>query len=193
MANVSFEHKIAQAWNAFFSFHEIAGMARKVPMVRYQVQGFDVLVDSRHYEYYQGIECKSVDTEEVDMLYFSRYFHVTKGVHQLDYESYILRQSGRLGFLAVELRRKPPAHNAAFLVPWKVVMARFDNKEVGLPLEVICAGAKLEKQGSRYVISDDCHEAFMMQMSGRSGKRKPFKSQEDEIAKARKQNWGAKK
>jgi hypothetical protein len=172
---VSFENMIVRCFNEFYEKEKIAAMAYRLPQIRYRTQGFDVYSDSRHYEYYAAFECKSVEAEAEYPLYFSQYFHVSKGVHQLEYENDIVERSGRTTFLAVELKRRKGIRKAAFLVPWRVVMGHFNLHHVGIEQEEITNCCELDYHGGGYHITDGVKENYMFQVCGKPKSKKDLK------------------
>lgn len=173
----SFEANITRAFNEWFDKKKIAAMSYKLPMVRYQKQGFDIYCDSRHYEWYCAIECKSIDAEAERALYFSQYFHVSKGVHQLEYENSISERSGRNTFLAVERRRSKGVRKAAFLVPWRIVFDAFKRGFVGLEPEQITECCELEWYSGGYHFNDEIEEVYLNQCSGKPIKKESQKTE----------------
>ncbi|MHC1631657.1 MAG: hypothetical protein ACXQT4_05125 [Methanotrichaceae archaeon] len=164
-----FEWKLTAALNSFFEKMNIKAIAYRLKQSRYTSQVVDVLVDSPHPEYYQAIECKSLDARKTKMLYFSQHFSTLsrealsvspckagkkqKGVHQIERADEFLSKSGRRGILAVELRRGPGRPKRAHLVPWKTVIERYKAESVGLNLDEIEACPALKRKGKTYVIS----------------------------------------
>lgn len=142
-------------------------MSYRLPMIRYRQQGFDVYSDSRHYEYYLAIECKSIVAEDVDVLYFSRYFHHVKGVHQLDHEDRIIQMSGRVGFLAVELKRRNGVRKSAFLVPWKIVMKHYEEGDVGIEADEILNCIELYRSKGGYHLTPSIIEEYLHHVCGK--------------------------
>jgi hypothetical protein len=172
----SFELQLVKCLNEFYDKHAIAAMAYKLPMIRYRTQGFDVYSDSSHYEHYCAFECKSVEAEEEEKLYFSRYFHVSKGVHQLEYEDSIVQRSGRASFLAVELKRRRGVRRAAFLVPWRVVMFHYKRGDVGLEPEEITECPSLEYYKGGYHLEEDMYKQYVKMISGNPKPELPRKT-----------------
>jgi hypothetical protein len=164
---VSFESMLVRALNELYSKEKIAAMAYKLPMVRYQKQGFDVYSDSRHYEWYCAFECKSLDASEEHALYFSQYFHHVKGIHQLEYENEISLKTGRNTFLAVELRRRRGVRKSAYLVPWRTVIVAYNAGYVGLEQEQILECVELEYGGGAYHITPEVKEQYISQCCGK--------------------------
>lgn len=164
---VSFEAMLVRAFNEWFDKKKLAAMAYKLPMVRYQKQGFDIYCDSRHYEWYCAIECKSIDAESETDLYFSRYFHVSKGVHQLEYENSLVLRTGRNCFLAVELRRRRGTRKASFLVPWRLVIKAYESGQVGITQEQIINCCELDYFKGGYHFDDEIETIYLNQCCGK--------------------------
>ena len=181
----SFESMLVKCLNGFYDKEKIAAMAYKLPMVRYRQQGFDVYSDSRHYSYYAAFECKSVEAENEEPLYFSRYFHHVKGVHQLEHENNIVDRSGRAAFLAVELKRRRGLRKSAFLVPWRVVMRHYSKGDVGIEALEITNCVELDYSHGGYHVTEEVKEAYLLQVCG-----KP-KSKKKEVTEVR--DWHSRK
>jgi hypothetical protein len=162
----SFEAQLYKCFNELYANKKIAALAYKLPMVRYHRQGFDVYSDSRHYEYYSAFECKSHEAKEGQPLYFSAHFHHVNGIHQLTHENQILLQTGRVGFLAVELKNHDGNRKSAFLIPWRVVYQRFTRGENGLPLSLITSYIELEYAKQGYHMTEDNLIAYKKEISG---------------------------
>lgn len=173
----SFEAMLARCFNEWFDKKKIAAMSYKLPMVRYQKQGFDIYCDSRHYEWYCAIECKSIDAEEERALYFSQYFHVSKGVHQLDYENSVSERSGRNTFLAVELRKRRGVRKTAFLVPWRVVISAYKSGCKGLEQETIMSYCELDYYSGGYHFNEEIEKTYLNQCSGKPIKQEHQKTE----------------
>ena len=172
----NFELQLVKCLNEFYEKHAIAAMAYKLPMIRYRTQGFDVYSDSSHYEHYTAFECKSIEAEEEEKLYFSRYFHVSKGVHQLEYENNIVERSGRASFLAVELKRRRGVRKAAYLVPWRTVIFHFKRNDVGLEPEEITYCPELEYYKGGYHLTDEMYKKLVKEISGDPDPKLPGKT-----------------
>lgn len=168
----SFEAELVRCFNEYYEKEKIAAMAYRLPQIRYRTQGFDVYSDSRHYEYYAAFECKSIEAEAEEALYFSRYFHVSKGVHQLEHEDDISIKSGRLTFLGVELRRRRGIRKSAFLVPWRTVMRHYAAGDVGISAEEIVSSVELDYSKGGYHITDEVKEAYLLQCCGKPKAKK---------------------
>jgi len=85
-----FERALVKAFNEFFELSGTRAIAYRRPQTRYQPQLFDIFVDSRGSELYLAIECKQVDNDAYETIYFSSHFGKTKGVSQVKRESDLL-------------------------------------------------------------------------------------------------------
>lgn len=89
-------------------------------------------VDCLNPDLYLGIECKSISVEKgASALYFKQHFTTDKkGIQQIERISEFLRQTGRRGFLTVELRMGAGHSKEAYLIPWGVVEKQYREKVV---------------------------------------------------------------
>ena len=62
-----------------------------------------------------------------------------------------LAKTGRIGFLAVEFRQGPGKPSEAFLIPWAIVVAHFQENK-GITIEDARAGIALAKCKNGYVL-----------------------------------------
>jgi len=148
-----FERELVKALNELLGNR---GIAYRLKQHKYATQIMDILVDSPLREFYCGIECKSVSQEKgTNALYFSQHFTTTRnGSHQIERITDFLRRSGRIGFLAVEIRKGSGKSRTTFLIPWKEVERRFNSEESGLPLREIEKYPELRREGKKYVIEE---------------------------------------
>ncbi len=149
-----FERSIVHAFNDYFNLNGIKALAYRRLQTRYQPQVFDVLVDSRGNELYLAIECKRVDSDAYDSIYFSSHFHKGNGKCQIDYETDWLDVTGRNGFLAIESWSPSHRSRKAFLVPWRIVDYHYQRGDPNIPQSVITSCPCLIRQGGKYVIDD---------------------------------------
>ena len=150
-----FERDLVKAFNAFFEQHGTKAIAYRKLQTRYQPQIFDIMVDCRGNELYLAIECKQVNSDNYDTVYFSHGFSNTKGVHQIKRESDWLDLSGRNGLLAVESWSPSHRKRKAFLIPWHIVEFHFLRGDKNIPQSVITSCPCLHKQGGKYIIDTD--------------------------------------
>jgi Holliday junction resolvase len=96
-------------------------------MSQFNNQFLDVIVDSINPAHYLGIECKSFSPPETKV-YFSKFSVTKKGEHQVTRISKFIKDTGRFGVLAIELRGsgRGPILNTIFLVPWHHVEAWYN-------------------------------------------------------------------
>lgn len=155
MTGQDFERSMVHAFN---DYAELCGkklVAYRHIQMRFQPQLWDVLVDSRDNEFYLALECKSINPETVDKLYFKKAFNWHKGECQIVRESDWLNRSGRNGFLVVELRRAKTYGTSAFFVPWRVVSHAFKSGKPAVEQEQITFCPSLKKRGGKYTMDDD--------------------------------------
>ncbi len=148
-----FEWALTAALNIFFEKEGIDAIAYRLKQSRFVSQVMDILVDSRHPEYYLAIECKSLDARKAKALYFKQHFSSAAGGHQLARETEFLTRSGRQGILAVELRHGVGKPRTAHFIPWGQVYQSYDAGRVGLTREEIEVNPALERTGGAYEIS----------------------------------------
>ncbi len=148
-----FEWALTAALNSFFEKECISAIAYRLKQSRFVSQMMDILVDSRHPEYYLAIECKSLDARKARSLYFKQHFSSAAGAHQLARETEFLTRSGRHGILAVELRYGAGKPRVAYFIPWGQVYQSYEAGRVGLTMQEIETNPALERKGGAYEIS----------------------------------------
>lgn len=147
----TFEWDMVQALNVFLKTGARTGKAYRLKQTRYQSQFLDILVDSAESRYYLGIECKSINAVKYKKLYFATYFSQAGGIHQMDRISKFLQETGRKGFLAVEMRNGTGKKREAYLLPFKWVYEQFKSGVNGLSTEdVRKIGIKLLRTKGAY-------------------------------------------
>ena len=150
-----FERAMVKALNGFFELSGTKAIAYRRPQTRYQPQLFDIFVDSRGSELYLAIECKQVDSDAYESIYFSSHFGKTKGVSQVQRESDLLDLCGRNGILAIESWSPSLRKRKAFLVPWRHVWYHFQRGDPNIPQSVITSCPTIYKSGGKYSIDHD--------------------------------------
>ena len=155
MSGQDFERSMVHAFNDYAELYKHKLVAYRHIQMRFQPQLWDVLVDSRFNEFYLALECKSIDPETVEKLYFKKAFNWQKGECQVVRETDWLRRSGRNGFLVVELRRAKAYGTSAFFVPWHVVEHAFKVGAPAIEQEQITFAPSLKKRGGKYTMDDD--------------------------------------
>ena len=147
-----FERTLVKSFNESFKESDTLALAYRLKQSRFATQHLDILVDSGNPDLYLGVECKSISVEKgASALYFSQHFTVDKkGVHQIERISEFLRQTGRRGFLAVELRMGGGHSKQAFLMPWAVVEKQYREKAVKVSIEQIKTHTELKRRGKTY-------------------------------------------
>lgn len=157
------ETKIVAGLNRFFRERAIDAVAYRIRQHRFAPQVVDLLVDSRHWKYYLAMEVKSISLEKgTKSLYFSQHFHQARlgtvspdGPNQVDRISDFLKRSGRIGFLAVEMRRGVGRPIECHLVPWRAVEARFRQGQPGFRVEELTAFPQIPQAGRDYAFSEE--------------------------------------
>jgi len=135
----NFERELVKSFNDFFMQRDIDGIAYRIKQHRYSQQMLDVLVDSSDRGLYLGIECKSISLSKgAAALYFSQHFSVDKrGEHQVVKMQEFIRRSGRIGYLAVELRMGSGKPKTAYFISWPDVWYRYSSGQSGFSTEEI--------------------------------------------------------
>ena len=121
-----FERTLVEGLNQYFDNNDISAVAYRRKQHRFSSQVLDILVDSFDREYYLGIECKSISLAKgTNKLYFSQHF--SDG--QIERINRFLEKSGRMGWLATELRKGRGRPREAYMVSWNTLIdKRSDNK-----------------------------------------------------------------
>lgn len=150
----SFEGDMVLALNTFLRKGR-TGKAYRLRQSRYQSQFLDILVDSKEPRYYMGIECKSINAVKYKKLYWATYFSLAGGVHQLERISKFLQDTGRRGFLAVELRLGIGKKREAYLLPFAWIYDQYKSGINGLAVDDIRKnGIKLLRVKGVYEIKE---------------------------------------
>lgn len=149
-----FERELVNSFNQYFEGKPIRGVAYRLKQHRFTSQVVDILVDSLHPDFYLGIECKSISTDKgATSLYFTQHFSTDKrGTHQIERMTEFLKNSGRKGILAVELRRGFGHPRRAYIIPWDQVLERFRGDGVGFSVDEIETFPQIKREGDHYVI-----------------------------------------
>jgi Holliday junction resolvase len=142
-----FERDIVKCFNTHFDIAYIHAIAYRFERAsRFSIQPADILVDSREKPYYCAIECKSM---EGDKLYFSSAFSDATKIPQLERMNTFLIQSGRKGYIAIEVRQN--RHLNAWILDFQPVYEAFKGVWPGLSLDTIRhLGQKLTRSQGTY-------------------------------------------
>ena len=144
-----FEREIVHCLNRFFTTHHIQGFAYRLKQSRFTSPCVDVLADSLNPAYHISVECKSIIDKK---LYFSQHFHADKNkVHQVDAISDFIAKTGRIGYLAVEFRQGPGRACEGFLIPWPVVVERYQTGK-GISIDDARACIVLSRSKDGYLL-----------------------------------------
>ena len=150
----NFERELVKSFNAFFKERSIDAIAYRMKQHRFSQQMLDVLVDSSDPELYLGIECKSISPSKgATDLYFSQHFSVDKkGDHQVAKMQEFLKRSGRIGYLAVELRMGSGKSKTAYFISWPDVWRRYSSGQAGFSTEEIRRNNSIARNDGKYAV-----------------------------------------
>jgi len=150
----NFERELVKSFNVFFLERGIDAIAYRMKQHRFSQQMLDVLVDSSDRELYLGIECKSISTSKgAAALYFSQHFSVDKkGNHQVAKMQEFIKRSGRIGYLAVELRMGSGKSKTAYFIPWPDVWRRYNSGQAGFSTEEIRRINPIARNDGKYSV-----------------------------------------
>jgi Holliday junction resolvase len=133
----NFESLLVRSLRHYYTDNHINAFVERRPQTRYRKQYIDIIVDSAEAGYL-AIECKSTSGKYLNFL--SNFHTVEDGlnhVHQVETISYYLNKTGRVGYLAVELKMKGREGNKCYFLPWGDVLARFNNGSKGYNVKEI--------------------------------------------------------
>ncbi|MBC7109559.1 MAG: hypothetical protein H5T46_00870 [Archaeoglobi archaeon] len=148
-----FERELVRALNELLGER---GVAYRLKQHKFATQITDILVDSPFREFYCAIECKSISQEKgANALYFSQHFTISREGHQIERISEFLRRSGRIGLLAVEIRKGSGKSRKAHIIPWGEVERRFLSKESGMSIAELESYPEIPRDGRKYVITEE--------------------------------------
>jgi Holliday junction resolvase len=151
----NFERELVRSFNDFFAERGIDAIAYRMKQHRFSPQMLDVLVDSYDRWLYLGIECKSISPSKgATALYFSQHFSVDKkGEHQVAKMQEFIRRSGRVGYLAVELRMGSGRSKAAYFISWPEVWRRYSSGQPGFSTEEIRRINPVARNDGKYAVA----------------------------------------
>jgi Holliday junction resolvase len=153
-----FERQLVNAFNDHFDESHVNGIAYRRKQHRFSSQFVDVLVDSQHPDFYLAIENKSLKAQQNRTLYFSQHFSESNDGHQVERITNFVEESGRTGYLALEMRRGRGKPRKAYLIPWDVIDRKYTTGAVGLDLEDIETFPEIERDGKTYKIRQAIEE-----------------------------------
>ena len=150
----NFESELVRSFNDFFRESSFDAIAYRMKQHQFSQQMLDVLVDSSDRRMYLGIECKSISAAKgATALYFSQHFSVNKrGEHQATKMQEFIQKSGRIGYLAVELRMGSGKSKAAYFLSWPDVWRRYSEGQVGYSIEEIKGSKLIPRSDGRYAV-----------------------------------------
>lgn len=156
----TFESDIVHAFNAWFDEHDERGIAYRLKQAQFTEQKLDVVVDSPLN--YLGIECKSIRTRSSNKMYFSQHFSETESGHQVERANRFLEDSGRSGYLAIEVRRGKGYAKQAFMIDWDDLTDLYDDEDrTGISIyelqedEADIPFHRLTRIGGEYIIPNE--------------------------------------
>jgi hypothetical protein len=150
----NFERELVRSFNDYFSENSLDAIAYRMKQHRFSQQMLDVLVDSADRRLYLGIECKSISTGKgATALYFSQHFSINKrGEHQATKMQEFIQKSGRVGYLAVELRMGSGKSKAAYFITWPHVWRRYTEGHAGFSIEEIKGSKLIARSDGKYAV-----------------------------------------
>lgn len=161
MVMTEFERELVNAFNSFFEKEDINGIAHRQKQHRFSSQLCDVLVDSKHDTFYLAIENKSIKTSSTNKLYFSQHFSESKNGHQVERITDFLNRSGRKGYLAVELKRGRGRARKAYMVPWEILLEKYESGESGMSIDEIQNCYEISRDSESYDLVQNMMEMFV--------------------------------
>ena len=134
------ERRIVQLLNGHYEENDIPAYAHRLKQAGWSSQHIDLLSLSAEPRYYLGVECKSALEKDANgrpfsVLYFSRYFTMSKDGHQVPRTAEYLAKTGLNGYLAMEIRARPKNH--IYFIPFDVVEKNYAKGLAGLTREEI--------------------------------------------------------
>lgn len=140
-------------------------------------QKLDIFVDTPETRYTGlGIEHKAVKFDSTNKLYFSQHFsskEMEDGTekHQVETISEFLERSGRVGWLAIQVRRGRGKPTDTYMLTWKFVKELYeDEDEAGIDLRLLDEWSetrrevfKLERENSQWIIDDRVYDYLLYQ------------------------------
>lgn len=150
----NFERELVISFNDYFGESGLDAISYRMKQHRFSQQMLDVLVDSSDRRLYLGIECKSISASKgATALYFSQHFSVNKrGEHQVTKMQDFIRKSGRIGYLAVELRMGSGKSKAAYFISWPNVWRRYTEGQPGFSIEEIEGATHIARNNGKYAV-----------------------------------------
>jgi len=146
-----FERALVKAFNRYFDENGIHSIAYRRKQHRFSSQVCDIMVDSKHEEYYLAIENKSISLKSRKKLYFSQHFS-TEPRHQVERISQFLKKSGRSGYLALEIKRGRGKPRKAYMLPWNFIKQKYEN-DCGIAVEKAREFPEIKRNGTDYDVA----------------------------------------
>lgn len=153
------ERAIVNMFNDHFQSNPESGIAHRKKQHRFTSQLCDLIVDSDTNHFYIAIEAKSIKEKNNNKLYFSQHFSKNNEGHQVERITNFIKQSGRTGYLCLELKRGRGRPRQCYLLPWKYIDHAYNIDEVGMTLaEIKDLGFKIKREGSNYILTEELEE-----------------------------------
>lgn len=154
-----------------------SGVAWRHKQARFTEQKLDIFVDLPETRFTGlGIEHKAVKLDSTNKLYFSSHFSEKETddgelIHQIDAISEFLDRSGRVGWLAIQVRRGRGKPTDTYMLTWEFVKSLYeDEDEAGIDLRLLDEWSedrrevlKLERESSQWVIDDRVYDYLLYQ------------------------------
>lgn len=171
------ENGLVSALNRYYDENGLKGLAYRRKQHRFTSQFIDIMMDSAEEDIPDAaIEHKSFKTKSSNKLYFSQHFSsgteddFLKSTHQVDRVEEFRHKTGYDVYLGVEVRRGPGKAIQLYMVPWRVVVERYNTwKDTG-----DCAGftpewlessdkvIQVEREGGEWQIPDELVNGDLM-------------------------------
>lgn len=170
------EHELVRAFEDYFLEKE-NGIAWRDTQHMGSDQKLDIFVDTPETRFTGlGIEHKAVKTSSTNKLYFTQHFsekEMENGevVHQVETITEFLERSGRVGWLAIQVRRGRGNPTDTYMLTWEFVKKMYeDEDEAGIDLRLLDDWAeerrevfKLERENSQWIIDDRVYDYLIYQ------------------------------
>jgi len=170
------EHELVRALEDYFLEND-NGIAWRDTQHIGSDQKLDIFVDLPETRFTGlGIEHKAVKLDSTNKLYFSTHFSEKEmedgeTVHQVETISEFLDRSGRVGWLAIQVRRGRGKPTDTYMLTWEFVKELYnDEDEAGIDLRLLDEWSetrtevlKLERENSQWVINDRVYDYLIYQ------------------------------
>lgn len=143
------ESNLVNSFNKTLKRLKKGGKCYRLKQSRFSDQFLDIILDSAHHGYF-AIEHKSITKK--DSIYFSSNFKKHKdGSHQVETINEFINDTGRKGFLFVEIRRGAGKPLELYAIPWSNVWRAWKKKQKGLK-HIPEFGYKINRKGDTWLL-----------------------------------------